>query len=75
MAVIYHYFSYSRYAAMGTALQAAGRGILYSICNWGQDSPWDWGPSTGNSWRIAGDIVDNYNKMSPNCAMCVSKLS
>jgi alpha-galactosidase len=54
---------------MGNALNATGREILYSICNWGQDSPWDWGPSVGNSWRISGDIVDNFADMSPNCVM------
>ncbi|GFF97198.1 alpha-galactosidase, putative [Aspergillus lentulus] len=59
--------SSARYAAMERALAATGRNILYSICNWGQDQPWIWGPSVGNSWRITGDISDNFNGDSSAC--------
>ena len=30
--------------------------ILFSICNWGANSPWTWGMATGNLWRTTGDI-------------------
>jgi alpha-galactosidase len=30
--------------------------ILFSICNWGANSPWVWGMATGNLWRTTGDI-------------------
>lgn len=56
---------------MTDALNATGRPILYSLCNWGQDQPWVWGPSVGNSWRIAGDIFDNFGEISVNCMMYV----
>lgn len=56
---------------MTDALNATGRPILYSLCNWGQDQPWVWGPSVGNSWRIAGDIFDNFGEISPNCIVYV----
>lgn len=59
--------SSARYEAMEKALAASGRNIFYSICNWGQDSPWVWGPSVGNSWRITGDITDNYNSENSVC--------
>lgn len=52
-----------RYTAMGEALAATGRPIVYSICNWGQENPWEWGPSTGNLWRTTGDISDSYGSM------------
>lgn len=52
---------------MEKALAASGREILYAICNWGQDSPWIWGPSVGNSWRITGDISDNFNTQNSAC--------
>lgn len=58
---------------MEKALAASGRNILYAICNWGQDSPWDWGPSVGNSWRITGDISDNFNTQNSQCGVYVNK--
>ena len=33
--------SYERYANMSRALNATGRPILYSMCNWGEDGPWN----------------------------------
>lgn len=32
-----------RYTAMRDALAATGRPIVYSLCNWGQESVWTWG--------------------------------
>ncbi|WNV92124.1 NPCBM/NEW2 domain-containing protein [Umezawaea sp. Da 62-37] len=52
-----------RYTAMRDALLATGRPILYSICEWGSESPWDWAQTVGNSWRTTGDIEDNYGSM------------
>lgn len=37
--------SSARYRTMGDALNATGRPILYSLCNWGEDYPWNWGVS------------------------------
>ena len=36
--------SYERYANMSRALNATGRPILYSMCNWGEDGPWNFAP-------------------------------
>ncbi|QUQ62677.1 NPCBM/NEW2 domain-containing protein [Kutzneria sp. CA-103260] len=52
-----------RYTAMRDALAATGRPILYSLCEWGQNQPWNWATSVGNSWRTTGDINDTYAKM------------
>ncbi|MER0444180.1 NPCBM/NEW2 domain-containing protein [Streptomyces sp. Edi4] len=52
-----------RYRAMGEALKATGRPILYSICEWGQNQPWTWASGTGNSWRTTGDISDSWSSM------------
>jgi alpha-galactosidase len=30
--------------------------ICFSICNWGQQSPWLWADTIGNLWRTTGDI-------------------
>ena len=54
-----------RYKAMGDALKAAGRPIVYSICNWGQEEPWLFGPNVGGSlWRTTGDINDSWGSMT-----------
>ncbi len=52
-----------RYAAMRDALAATGRPILFSLCNWGQESVWTWGMQTGNSWRTTGDIQANFSSV------------
>jgi alpha-galactosidase len=52
-----------RYTRMRDALLATGRPILFSICEWGSNAPWDWAQPVGNSWRTTGDIEDNWNSM------------
>jgi len=49
-----------RYAVFRDALAASGRDIVFSICEWGTNEPWDWGPATGNLWRTTGDIADRW---------------
>lgn len=53
----------TRYKTMGDALKATGRPILYSICEWGSNQPWNWAQPIGNSWRTTGDISDNWSSM------------
>ncbi len=53
----------TRYKAMRDALNATGRPILFSICEWGQNQPWTWAQPVGNSWRTTGDISDNWSSM------------
>lgn len=53
----------SRYKAMGDALKATGRPILYSICEWGPRSPWLWGKEVGgHMWRTSYDVADIWDK-------------
>lgn len=54
----------SSYAVMRDALLNSGRPIVYSICNWGVQGPWNWGPSTGNLWRTTGDIQDSWSSFT-----------
>jgi len=56
-----------RYKTMSNALNATGRPILYSMCNWGEDSPWNWAQTMANSWRMSGDITDSFNKPDVRC--------
>ena len=52
------------YKKMGDALKATGRPILYSLCQYGVDQPWKWGPSVGaQMWRTTDDIDDSYGRM------------
>jgi alpha-galactosidase len=49
---------------MGDALKATGRPIVYSLCQYGMDEPWRFGPGVGGSmWRTTDDIFDNYRRM------------
>lgn len=52
-----------RYPIMRDALNATGRPILFSMCEWGVNDPATWAPSVGNSWRTTGDISDNWDSM------------
>jgi alpha-galactosidase len=49
------------YALIRNALNAAGRPIVLSICEWGTAKPWLWGQRVGgNLWRTTGDISDKW---------------
>jgi alpha-galactosidase len=53
----------ARYKAMGDALRAAGRPIVFSICEWGPRSPWLWGREVGGQlWRTSYDVADIWDK-------------
>ncbi|MEV6805135.1 NPCBM/NEW2 domain-containing protein [Streptomyces sp. NPDC051129] len=52
-----------RYRTMRDALRATGRPIVYSICEWGQNKPWEWAGDVGQLWRTTGDISDNWSSM------------
>src|SRR4029077_2863596 len=50
------------YANIRHALDAAGRPIVLSICEWGTAKPWLWGAEVGgNLWRTTGDIQDRWS--------------
>ena len=52
------------YIKMGKALQSTGRPIVYSLCQYGWDSPWEWAPALGgNSWRTTGDINWHWDRI------------
>jgi len=52
-----------RYPRMRDALNASGRAIFFSLCEWGQENPWEWGADMGNSWRTTGDISDKWESV------------
>jgi alpha-galactosidase len=60
------------YATMRDALKAAGRPILFGMCEWGTAKPWLWAAGTGNLWRTTGDIDDHWEgkKKWPDGGCC-----
>ena len=49
------------YRIMRDALFAAKRPVVYSLCEWGNNKPWEWAKDVGHLWRTTGDITDCYN--------------
>jgi alpha-galactosidase len=53
------------YRKMHEALVAAGRPIVFSLCQYGMSNVWEWSPEVGgNLWRTTGDISDKYDRMA-----------
>jgi alpha-galactosidase len=54
----------ARYAAMSDAIEASGRSIVFSACEWGFRHPWEWAHSLGASmWRTTPDIFENWSSV------------
>jgi alpha-galactosidase len=49
------------YATMSKALKAAGRPIVFSLCEWGTNQPWRWAAPVGHLWRTTGDISNLFD--------------
>jgi alpha-galactosidase len=61
------------YANIRAALNATGRSIVLSICEWGKNQPWLWGAQVGgNLWRTTDDIQDRWagKKQWPGDGCC-----
>lgn len=55
------------YQKMGGALEATGRLIVYSLCEYGRGQVETWGTKVGgNLWRTTGDINDSWSSMIGN---------
>jgi alpha-galactosidase len=63
------------YQKMGEAIRAAGRPMVYSLCQYGRYKVQEWGPGVaGNLWRTTGDIRDAWDSMA-NIGFSQSELS
>jgi alpha-galactosidase len=49
------------YKTMRDALHAAGRSVVFSLCEWGNNKPWLWAEDVGHLWRTTGDVTDCYD--------------
>ena len=51
----------AQYTEFRDALRAAGRPVVFSICEWGSNRPWEWAQGVGHLWRTTGDIGDRWS--------------
>lgn len=49
------------YLTIRDALYEAGRPMVLSICEWGNNKPWEWGAEIGHLWRTTGDIYHCFD--------------
>jgi alpha-galactosidase len=53
------------YMKMHKAILKTGRPMVYSLCQYGFDSVWQWGPEVGaNLWRTTGDINPTFDRIA-----------
>jgi alpha-galactosidase len=48
------------YRRMSEAIRAAGRPMVFSLCEWGEDEPWLWAAPLAHLWRTTQDIDPHY---------------
>lgn len=44
------------YTTMRDAIYRSGRPMVFSMCEWGSNKPWEWAKDIGHLWRTTGDI-------------------
>jgi len=44
-------------SAIDKATKQTGRPMVLSVCNWGNQSPWNWAPALSTMWRTSYDII------------------
>jgi len=49
------------YGTMSKALRTAGRPMVFSLCEWGNNKPWLWAEPLGQLWRTTGDITAQFD--------------
>lgn len=59
--------SFDRFNKMSQALNKTGKPILYSMCNWGVDGPWNFATEIANSFRISGDVYSAFDRYDSRC--------
>ncbi|MEV6876685.1 ricin-type beta-trefoil lectin domain protein [Amycolatopsis sp. NPDC051128] len=43
--------------SIGRATARTGRPLVLSVCNWGNQDPWNWAPGMSTMWRTSQDII------------------
>lgn len=60
----------STYQAISDSISRAtattGRPMVLSVCDWGNESPWNWAPGMSNLWRTSSDISASMTSVLSN---------
>ena len=56
----------STYVKMFEAIRQAGRPMVFSLCNWGEENVWSWAGEISNLWRTHTDIRDSWSSLLEN---------
>ena len=49
------------------AIRAAGRDVVFSVCEWGRERPWLWAPGfNAEMWRTTYDVKDKWSSKYDN---------
>ncbi|MEJ2854895.1 MULTISPECIES: glycoside hydrolase family 27 protein [unclassified Saccharothrix] len=43
--------------SIARATAQTGRPMVFSVCEWGDNQPWNWAPGISNLWRTSHDII------------------
>ena len=54
------------YTTMRDAMYAAGRPIVFGLCEWGNNKPELWAKEVGHLWRTTGDIYNCFDCVQNN---------
>jgi len=54
------------YTTMSKAIKAAGRPMIFSLCEWGNNKPWLWAANVGQLWRTTTDITNRFDGIKTN---------
>jgi alpha-galactosidase len=49
------------YTTMRDAIYASKRPMIFSLCEWGNNKPWEWASTIGHLWRTTGDICNCWS--------------
>jgi alpha-galactosidase len=49
------------YTTMSKAIEKARRPMIFSLCEWGNNKPWEWGKPVGQLWRTTEDIYQVFD--------------
>jgi alpha-galactosidase len=44
------------YERMAAAIRKTGRPMIFYLCSWGNEEPWEWAQGKAQMWRTEGDI-------------------
>jgi len=65
--VKYDFSNKAQQKATLDAIRAAGRDVVFSVCEWGRERPWLWAPGfNAEMWRTTYDVKDKWTSKYDN---------